>query len=146
MRKSEKEQRQRLGSEISTLMRGLVRDFRARFNSCADRLELGAGEAQLLWLIGEKGDVSTGGLADRLGVDPANASTLLTKLERRGLIRRKPAAHDRRRRVVSLSTGGRKRKEALAHCMEQGQPGFSTLSTSELSVFRDLLERVADRE
>ena len=49
---------------------------------------LGPGEAQALWLLGIGGDATTGDLARRLGVDPANASTLLTKLERRGLSNR----------------------------------------------------------
>ena len=51
-------------------MGGLVRDFRASFVACADRLELGPGEAQLVWLLSETGDASTGDLAGRLGVDP----------------------------------------------------------------------------
>ncbi len=146
MRKSEEDRRRRLGSEISRLMGGLVRGFRGSFSSCAERIGLAPGEAQLLWLLGETGDASTGGLAGRLGVDPANASTLLTKLERRGLIRREPAEHDRRRRVVSLTAAGRKQKEALARCMEQRQAGFSALTTSELGIFRDLLRRVAGED
>jgi DNA-binding MarR family transcriptional regulator len=146
MRMPEEDQRRQLGGEISTLMGGLVRGFRGSFSSCADRLGLSPGEAQLLWLLGETGDASTSGLAGRLGVDPANASTLLTKLERRKLIRREPAKHDLRRRVVSLTAAGRRQKEALARCMEKRQAGFGALTTAELGTFRDLLRRVAGEE
>lgn len=137
------EDRERVGHEIATLMGGLVRTFRAGFVACADRLELGPGEAQLLWLLEERGDSSTGDLAQRLGVDPANASTLLTKLERRGLVRRRPAERDGRRRLASLTAEGRRAKLALARCMEERQPGFGQLTTAELVSFRDLLQRVA---
>lgn len=140
------DRRQQLGSEISALMGGLVRGFRAGFVSCADQLQLGAGEAQVLWLLGVAGDVTTSELAGRLGVDPANASTLLTKLERRGLIRRESSAHDRRKRVASLTAEGRKTKKSLARCMEHRQPGFSALTTAELGTFRDLLRRVAGED
>jgi DNA-binding MarR family transcriptional regulator len=124
-------------------MGGLVRRFRAGFLACADELGLAPGGAELLWLLEERGETSTGDLARRLGVDPANTSTLLTKLEDRGLVRRLPAEHDRRRRRVSLTAAGRKAKLHLARCMEGRQHGFGRLTTSELVSFRDLLRRVA---
>jgi DNA-binding MarR family transcriptional regulator len=143
MRKDEEQRRKRLGAEISTEMGGLVRHFRRGFTSCADQLRLGPTEAQLLWLLNGDDGVSTTDLARALGVDPANASTLLTKLESRGLVRRRPAQRDRRRRLVSLTTEGRRTKQALSGCMERRQPGFEALTTSELATFRDLLRRVS---
>lgn len=138
-----RDNRERVGQEIAGLMGGLVRGFRAGFVACADRLDLGPNGAQLLWLLEERGDASTGDLARRLGIDPANASTLLTKLEGRGLVRRQAAERDRRRRLVSLTADGRRAKLALARCMEERQPGFGQLTTAELINFRDLLRRVA---
>lgn len=143
MGRTEDNRREQVGGEIATLMGGLVRRFRAGFVACADELGLAPGEAQLLWLLEEGGEASTGDLARQLGVDPANASTLLTKLEGRGLVRRRPTEHDRRRRRVSLTAAGRKAKLDLAGCMEGRQPGFGRLTTSELVSFRDLLRRVA---
>jgi MarR family transcriptional regulator, organic hydroperoxide resistance regulator len=140
---SEHDRRERLGNEISALMGGLVRTFRGGFVSCADELGMGPGEAQALWLLSEDGETTTGDLARRLNVDPANASTLLTKLESRGLVRRDPAKHDRRKRQVSPTAEGRKTKLALARCIGSRQEGFGVLSTSELATFRDLLRRVA---
>jgi|SRR4051812_15668373 DNA-binding MarR family transcriptional regulator len=135
--------RQGLGQEIAALMGGLVRGFRAGFVACADRLELGPSEAQLLWLLEERGGASTGDLARRLGIDPANASTLLTRLEGRGLVQRQAAERDRRRRLVSLTAEGRRTKLALGRCMEDRQPGFGQLTTAQLVSFRDLLRQVA---
>jgi MarR family transcriptional regulator, organic hydroperoxide resistance regulator len=140
------ENREQLGREIAAIMGGLVRGFRAGFVACAERIGLGPGEAQVLWLLDLHGGASTGDLARQLGVDPANASTLLTKLEGRGLVKRVPAEHDRRRRMASLTAEGRKTKLALARCMEERQPGFGQLTTSELGTFRDLLRRVAGEE
>jgi DNA-binding MarR family transcriptional regulator len=76
-------------------------------------------------------------------VDPANASTLLSGLERRALIRRQPAPQDRRKRIVTLTTKGRETIRVLDRCMERQQGGFGGLTTSELVTFRDLLRRVA---
>ncbi len=137
--------KEQLGNEIAALMSGVARSYRAGFVACADRLQLGPGEAQALWLLNAGGDASTGELARRLNVDPANTSTLLSKLERRGLVRREPAPHDRRRRIVSLTAKGRETNRRLTHCMERQQGGFSELTTSELVAFRDLLRRVVRR-
>jgi DNA-binding MarR family transcriptional regulator len=135
-----------VGSEIATLMSGLVRTFRTGFVACAGELDLNPSEAQLIWVLAERGDASTGDLGRRIGVDPANASTLLTRLERRGLIRRLPAERDRRRRLISLTADGRKARAALARCMESRQPGFEQLTTTELVSFRDLLRRIAGED
>jgi DNA-binding MarR family transcriptional regulator len=143
MATGERTDREHLGNEIAALISGVARRYRGSFVGCADQLGLGAGEAQALWLLSAGGEATTGELARRLGVDPANASTLLSKLGRRGLIRRKPASHDRRKRIVSLTAKGRQANRALTRCMEQSPAGFAELSTSELVTFRDLLRRVA---
>jgi DNA-binding MarR family transcriptional regulator len=135
--------REHLGNEIAALISGVARRYRAGFVGCADQLGLGAGEAQALWLLSTAGDATTGDVARRLSVDPANASTLLSKLERRGLIRRKAPSHDRRKRIVSLTAKGRQTNQALTRCMERSPAGFGELATGELVTFRDLLRRVA---
>jgi DNA-binding MarR family transcriptional regulator len=135
--------RQQLGNEIAALISGVARRYRGSFVGCADQLGLGPGEAQALWLLSAGGEATTGELARRLGIDPANASTLLSKLERRALIRREPASHDRRKRIVSLTAKGRQTNRALTRCMEESPAGFGELATSELVTFRDLLSRVA---
>jgi MarR family transcriptional regulator, organic hydroperoxide resistance regulator len=139
----EQGEREQLGNEIAALISGVARRYRGSFVGCADQLGLGAGEAQALWLLSSGGDATTGELARRLSIDPANASTLLSKLERRGLIRRKTASHDRRKRIVSLTAKGRQTDHALALCMQRSPAGFGELATSELVTFRDLLRRVA---
>lgn len=146
MPSKEESQRDRAGREIAILMSGLVRTFRTGFVACASELDLSPSEAQLIWLLADRGDASTGDLAQRIGVDPANASTLLTRLERRGLVRRVPAERDRRRRLISLTADGRKARAALTRCMESRQPGFGELTTAELVSFRDLLRRVAGQD
>jgi len=144
MSSDRKNRREQLGKEISALMGGLVRTFRTGFVACAEKHKLGPGEAQLLWLLDESGDATTGELARRLNIDPANASTLLTKLERRRFVQRLPAKHDRRKRLVSLTPKGREAKLGLARCMSERQAGFGQLTTSELVSFRDLLRKVSN--
>jgi DNA-binding MarR family transcriptional regulator len=143
MKASERQRREAIGQEIAALMGPLVRSLRTTLRSCAEQLQLAPGEANALWLLAAVGELTTKELAQRLDIDPANASTMLTKLERRGLVRREPAQHDRRKRVVTLTDEGRETRLRLAQCVGERQPSFRALTTDELADFRDMLRRVA---
>jgi MarR family transcriptional regulator, organic hydroperoxide resistance regulator len=139
---SDGKRREELGDEIAALLSPLARELRAAFVSCAGELGLAPGEAQALWLLAARGAVSTTELARALTVDPANASTLITKLERRGLVAREAAASDRRKRLASLTPDGRRMRKRLSACMGRRKPTFGRLTTEELVNFRDLLRRL----
>jgi DNA-binding MarR family transcriptional regulator len=94
-------------------------------------------------LLALRGTLTTKTLAQALDIDPANASTLITKLERRGLVSRQAAADDRRQRLVALTSEGQQTRRKLARCIAQRRPSFRELTTEELATFRDLLQRVA---
>jgi DNA-binding MarR family transcriptional regulator len=121
----------------------LVRDLRTAFQTCAAELGLALSEAQALWLLALRGTLTTKTLAQALDIDPANASTLITKLERRGLVSREAAADDRRQRLVALTSEGQQTRRKLVRCIAQRRPSFRELTTEELATFRDLLQRVA---
>jgi MarR family transcriptional regulator, organic hydroperoxide resistance regulator len=95
-----------------------------------------------VWLLAAAGPLSTKELAQRLRIDPANASTLIGRLERRALVARRPAADDRRKRLVELTADGRALRARLSHCMAERRPSFGRLTTAELVTFRDLLRRL----
>jgi MarR family transcriptional regulator, organic hydroperoxide resistance regulator len=100
------------------------------------------GEAQALWLLSAGGPLTTKELAGRLAIDPANASTLITRLERGGLADRRPAPDDRRKRHAELTAEGRAVRARLSDCMAERRPSFGRLTTAELVTFRDLLRRL----
>jgi DNA-binding MarR family transcriptional regulator len=135
--------REQLGNEIAGLLGPLVRSLSAAFRDCAGHLGLALSDAQALWLLAVADALTTKELAGKLGIDPANASTLVTRLERRGLVRRGPAADDRRKRLVSLTPDGSELRLRLAGCVGERRPAFRELTTDELVVFRDLLRRIA---
>jgi MarR family transcriptional regulator, organic hydroperoxide resistance regulator len=139
---TEDQQREQLRNEIATLMGPLVRELQTALLTCAGEFALTPNEAQSLWVLALRGSVATKDLARALDIDPANASTLVTKLERRGLVRRDAAAHDRRKRLVSLTPEGAEARERLAGCVGERRPTFRELTTEELVTFRDLLRRV----
>ena len=95
----------------------------------ASRLPL--GEARLVWEIGEMGrDVRE--LRELLGLDSGYLSRLLRSLERRGLVRVRPGADDRRVRTAVLTAAGRRERGLLDRRSDElARSLLAPLSTSQ---------------
>ncbi len=142
---SEDREREELGKEIAGLLGPLVRDLRRALGACAGELGLTPAEAQALLLLERRESATTKEVATALEIDPANASTLITSLERRGLLRRRPDEDDRRRRIATLSAEGARTQRRLADCVAKRRPALRALTAAELRTFRDLLRRIAEQ-
>jgi MarR family transcriptional regulator for hemolysin len=135
-------EREPVQDEIATLLGSLTRRLRRDFADCAGELGLALAEAQALWVLSVRESLTTSDLARALQIDPANASALGSRLERRGLAVRATDGEDRRRRLISLTQPGREAKRTLAERVGERRPTFSALSDEELVAFRDLLLRM----
>jgi DNA-binding MarR family transcriptional regulator len=69
-------------------------------------LDLSLAESRGLFTVRRLGAPEVGQIAAALGLDLGYTSRLVTRLERAGRIRRRPATGDRRRRVVTLTPAG----------------------------------------
>jgi DNA-binding MarR family transcriptional regulator len=134
--------RDQLIQEVASLLGPLVRSLRAGLISAAADFALTPTEAEALWVLAAVGSDSVRGLAQRLEIDPANASSLVTRLEERRLVSRSPAPNDARKRLVALTPAGRKLRAALASAVGERRPTFARLSTEDLTTFRNLLRRL----
>jgi len=89
-------------------------------------LDTGLGRAEvgvLRWL--EAHEQSRGNeLACAFGLSPSVVSRQLTSLEARGLVVRRPDPHDARAGLVSLTTEGRERLDAMSTVLEDRLAGF----------------------
>ena len=85
-------------------------------------------------------------LSRMLLVNRANITSILDRMEKAGLIRRTPAANDRRYNLVKLTPRGR-------HCLEAAEKDYMTavhgvmsvLNNDELDSLIAMLNRVRDR-
>ena len=86
-------------------------------------------------------------LAARSWADPGNASGVVDRLERDGLVERRPAAHDRRVVLVHATPAGRALGSRLWPEYVNGVHRLmQPLNAEEQARLRELLERLADRE
>jgi DNA-binding MarR family transcriptional regulator len=87
--------------------------------------------------------MSMGELAAALGIDPANATTVVDDLESSGLARRRPHPTDRRAKVVEATRKGKAMARRADAILSTPPAALSALSPDDLEALRRILETVA---
>jgi DNA-binding MarR family transcriptional regulator len=83
-------------------------------------------------------------LAEMMGCDASNITSIVDRLEARGFVERRAAASDRRVKELVLTPCGRELYERVAERMEQPPPMIDNLSESDKEQLRDILRRALD--
>ncbi|WP_413804849.1 MarR family winged helix-turn-helix transcriptional regulator [Streptomyces sp. OE57] len=100
-------------------------------NQALQELELTEALANLLWHIDPAGEPLTmGKLAGKLYCDPSTVTFLIGKLERAGLVERKPGHRDKRSRTVHLTADGSRARARLVEIITHQTP-LANLSLRE---------------
>jgi len=84
-------------------------------------------------------------LAEALCCDASNVTGLIDRLESHGLVQRRPAADDRRVKVVDLTTTGSRLRAQLLRQMTRRPLPLSRLSAEEQQVLVRILEKLVER-
>jgi MarR family transcriptional regulator, organic hydroperoxide resistance regulator len=80
-------------------------------------------------------------LATELTCDASNATGIVDRLEKRGLVERSPDPHDRRIKRVCLTAAGRRMREKVEQIILTPPASIAALSSSEQAELHTLLER-----
>ena len=83
-------------------------------------------------------------LADSLGCDASNVTSIVDRLESRGFVERRPSAMDRRVKELALTPAGAETHDRIAVRMQQPPPPIDNLSTADQEQLRDILRRALD--
>ena len=92
--------------DINRAIAELERQFSQRF-------DLNINEAMLLCTLKEKGKISSGAVAEALGLTASNASKVIASTEKKKLVSRNLCEEDKRQMFFSLTTIGREKIEKL---------------------------------
>lgn len=91
--------------------------------------------------------ITMGELSRQLLVSNGNSTAVIDRLEKEGLVRRKPSEADRRTVYVALSGEGAKQFERLAESHEHEiETMFSGLSESDIDTLTTILKRMGKGE
>jgi DNA-binding MarR family transcriptional regulator len=134
-------QRQEEEELVSRLMDLFARTLDHQ-GTCLETLELSYAQAKLIWRLRAGDTPSLKEAARRCGVDPSNLSSVVDQLTERGLMTSRPAAHDKRVRIVRLTGEGVRMRRRLVACMAQN-PTVGSLSSEQQKQLLEILRNVA---
>ena len=133
-----------IADEIHRLFVALEVRIKEHEERCLDALDLSRMEAKALYRLEPGETVALRVVAERGGVDPSNLSAPVERLERRGLVERRAAKHDRRVRAVALTASGVRLRDRLVACLVDGYPAVASLDPGEREQLRNLLRSALD--
>lgn len=107
-------------------------------------MKLGLTAPQATALRELTGPMTMSELAERMGCEPSNATFVIDKLEKQGLLERHPHATDRRAKQLVLTVEGVALRERLTELLVQDSP-LAGLTPAEQRVLQGLLHRAVTR-
>ncbi|AUA07938.1 MarR family transcriptional regulator [Streptomyces sp. SID8382] len=105
--------------------------------------EVGLTDAQtdVLWRLSRGEEMTAGRLADRLQCDASTATSMIDRLEKRGLVRRIPHPTDRRAKVIQLTDEGCALRDRVIQHTTEHSP-FACLDGESRRSLHALLRKV----
>jgi MarR family transcriptional regulator, organic hydroperoxide resistance regulator len=124
----------------------LVKRFRAHVGATLDELELSPAQAQALRELDPGTPLPMSRLADVLACDASNVTGIVDRLEDRGLVERRPAEHDRRVKMLTITERGAEVRARLAARLEEPPEPLARLSVEDQRTLRDIMRRAVGRD
>lgn len=102
-----------MDKQIICRLRDINRAIAELEHQFSQRFELNINEAMLLCTLKEKGELSSGAVAEALGLTASNASKVIVSAEKKNLISRNLCKEDKRQMFFSLTAFGREKIETF---------------------------------
>jgi len=135
---------QQRSQQALSAMRQILRATENYARKLARDTGLTASQLLLLQVLDEHGETTAGQIAAHMGITQATTTSLLHKLEARGLVRRQRGDSDRRQVWLSLTGEGREKLAAAPDGLqEKFRDRFENLASWEQAMLVAGLERVA---
>jgi DNA-binding MarR family transcriptional regulator len=128
--------------EAWALMQPLFREHRGRFVALTAEFDLAPAQVGALLSLEPGAEIPMSELAESLLCDPSNVTGIVDRLEARCLVERRGAAHDRRVRMLALTSEGATLHRRLRARMSAAPDALSALPPADQRALRDALRRV----
>lgn len=134
---------QRRSQQALSAMRQVLRATENYARNLSRSTGLTASQLLLLQVLDQHGETTAGQIAGHMGITQATTTSLLHKLEARGLVRRQRGDSDRRQVWLSLTEEGRERLAAAPDGLQAiFKERFENLDSWEQAMLVAALERV----
>ena len=125
--------------DVWLLMTDVVLD-NTRRREVSDALGMSFGRTRAIRRLARR-PMSMRELAEAMGIDPPNATVLVSDLEAQGLVRRKPHPTDGRAKVVEATRKGKALARKADEILATPPAALSELPAEDLETLRRILRR-----
>jgi DNA-binding MarR family transcriptional regulator len=133
----------RTADEAWATMGRLWHANKGRFFAAINEFDLSPPQALALRHLEPGSPLPMSALADLLHCDNSNITGIVDRLEDRGLVERRPAAHDRRVKHLLVTERGAEVRERLMERMDRAPDELDRLTKAEQRQLLALLRKVA---
>lgn len=129
--------------ELNILLMRVSRLHRRRVQSEVSKIGLSAGQPRILEYLSKNDGCIQRKLSHDLKLEPATVTSVLSCMEKRGLICRQPVDHDKRALSVWLSALGREKdRETKELFIKLEKECFRGFSAGELETAADIMKKM----
>ena len=132
--------------EAWALMHELFHASKRRFHAVAAEFDLSPPQVRALGVLDPERPVPMSELAEALHCDNSNVTGIVDRLEDRGLVERRSAAHDRRVKMLAVTPRGADVRERLADRLHEPPEPLARLSPEDQRALRDIMRRALDTD
>lgn len=134
-----------IDTEVLTALRRLIRATDLDSKRLARKTHLSTSQLLVLGLLAESPAQTVGSIGDKVGLAQATVTSMVDRLEERGLVARKRSDADRRQVNVILTDAGRQLQNQAPTALQTRFLGnFSALRQWEKLAILSSLQRIAD--
>jgi DNA-binding MarR family transcriptional regulator len=127
------------------LLMDLVMAERARIPQIAAEFRLSPPQVHALRVLSPEQPLPMGRLAGALGCDASNVTGIVDRLEKRGLIERRPSPRDRRVKVLVVTAEGAQVRRRLLLRLGEPPQAIAALSPADRRRLAGILRRALSR-
>jgi MarR family transcriptional regulator, organic hydroperoxide resistance regulator len=134
--------------DLTWLLHRAAQNMRTAFDEAARAHGLaGARDWMVLSALSTGPRLTQLALAHSLGLDKTTMTSLLDRMESRGMVTRGTDSHDRRARIPALTEDGQRVQAEVTRARDNMEAGLlATFSPREQELLRELLARLATAE